>query len=243
MTRSARFALVGVFLFAHAVYAGDAAKVTRNERDLIAIVNLSLLKNHRFHYVYEEDRAVMKIKRDLRKKYRRIHLLTGKHATHDEFLNAIADTEADPGVKAIDVVVYLHGQPGAIGFVDTGFYPVTLLRDEILAQAGGSPRKLRALYSDACYGETDMTDWLRAGFRAVSGSVGVDANWSLDLNKFMRAWARGKTFGYAIGRANSVWATKLMDRIAGGDSFKKTEGATDFTIDRPVDSDDELRQP
>ena len=214
----------------------NASAVGRGDRDLVAIVNLSLLRDSKLHYRYEEARATMKIERDLGHAYRKIHYLTGHAATHDGFLAALADAENDPAVQAIDVIVYLHGHPGEVGFVDTGFYPMDRLRDEILAlsSAGTGGGKLRALYSDACYGETHMADWLRAGFRAVSGSVGTDANWSLDLNRFMNAWRKGKTFGTAIDRANSVWATKLMDRAVHGNSFKRTDGETAFTIDRPV---------
>lgn len=214
----------------------NASAVGRGERDLVAIVNLSLLRDSKLHYRYEETRAAMKIERDLGGAYRKIRFLTGHGATHDGFLAALAEAEREPAVKAVDVIVYLHGHPGEVGFVDTGFYPMDRLRDEILAlpSAASGGRKLRALYSDACYGETHMADWLRAGFRAVSGSVGTDANWSLDLNRFMNAWRKGKSFGAAIDRANSVWATKLMDRVVRGDSTKRTDGETSFTIDLPT---------
>lgn len=215
----------------------DASAVGKGERDLIAIVNLSLMKKFKLNYQYEEGRAVRKIRRELGREYRKIRVLKNKEATHDGFLRALAEAEADPSVKAIDVIIYLHGQPGSIGFVDTGFYPMDRLRDEILSlpsSTGGSPRKLRALYSDACYGESHIDDWLRAGFQVASGSVGVDANWSMDLKKFMLAWRKGKSFGYGIARANTVWSTGLMDWVAGGNSEKVVAGALEFTIDQPL---------
>ncbi len=220
--------------------AGSTARASIGpaDRDLVAIVNLSLLKKFKPLYQYEENRAIAKIKRDLRGKYREIHILSGHHATHAEFLRALATADADPAVKAIDAIVYIHGHPGELGFVDTGFYPMDRLRDEILAQAPAGPAstKLRALYSDACYGASHMQDWLRAGFRVVTGSTGSDSNWSLDLGKFMRDWRRGRTFAMAIRSANSVWATKWMDKIEGGNSFKETAGNVDFRIDDSVES-------
>ena len=235
------FFLLG-FLLSAPVSANAAPRPERvpvADRELVAIVNLSILKNGAWHYRYEENRAVKKILRDLGRSYGKIVLITGAGATHDSFLSAIDEAERDPTVKAVDSIVYLHGHPGEIGFVDTGFYPVDLLRDEILAlpdsAVGG--RKLRALYSDACYGETHLSDWLRAGFRVAAGSVGTDSNWSLDLGKFMRAWRKGKSFGSAIDRANSVWATGIMDWFEKGDSFKRTGGDVDFTMDRPTEAE------
>lgn len=229
-----RFVISAALLFVPLVHAGSVA---RGERDLIAIVNLSLLKKFKLNYQYEEGRAIRKIKRDLGREYRRVNILKGKRATHVEFLRAIAESETNPAVKAIDVIIYLHGQPGVVGFVDTGFYPMDRLRDEILAlpaSAGGSPRKLRALYSDACYGQTHMDEWLRAGFQVASGSEGTDTNWSLDLKKFMRDWREGKTFGNGIASANTVWSTGLMDWVAHGNSHKVTAGEVGFTINQDL---------
>lgn len=240
MNRIARLTLLVFCLTSPCVFA---AGITKSERDLIAIVNLSRLAKFKPNYRYEEGRAVRKIRRDLGPEYRRVRILQSEQATHGEFLRALAESESDPSVKAIDVIVYLHGRPGSLGFVDTGFYPMDRLRDEILAlpaSAGGAPRKLRALYSDACYGESHLDDWIRAGFRTASGSVGTDTNWSMDLKKFMLAWREGKTFGHGIARANTVWSTGLMDWIAKGNSRKMTAGAIDFSIDKsPAYSNEE----
>lgn len=235
MIRLARLALI-VSLAAASAFGGE---IPRENRDLIAIVNLSRLATSKFklNYKYEESRAAMKIRRDLGRRYRKVTVFENGDATHANFLAALAAAEAEPSVRAIDVIVYLHGHPGAIGFVDTGFYPTDRLRDEILALPspdGASPTKLRALYSDACYGASHMADWLRAGFRVASGADGVDGNWSLDLHRFMAAWRRGKSFGTAIGKANRVWMTPLMDWIAGGNSHKETDGDVAFTIDRDL---------
>jgi hypothetical protein len=229
-----RFA-IGVLLacFVSSAFA-DSTPIGRPERDLVAIVNLSLLKKFKLNFQYEEARAIRKIRRELSGRYRRIHLLSGHHANHAEFLRTLAEVEADPEVKAIDAIIYLHGHPGGIGFVDTGFYPMARLRDEILALPtanDGGGAKLRVLYSDACYGASHVDDWLKAGFRAASGSDATDANWSLDLKKYKHPWSDGKSFGEGIRRANSVWATPIMDRIGGGNSHKEAGGAIELTID------------
>lgn len=216
-----------------------ASVVHREERDLVAVVNLSILAK-KYHALYrvEENRAAKKIRRILGKQYRRIVIYSGKDATRENLLRAIQASESDPAVKAIDVITYLHGHPNAIGFVDTGFYPMDRMRDDILAlssPSGKAPSKLRALYSDACYGETHMADWLKAGFKTAAGSIDVDTNWSTDLGRFLRSWRKNQTFKRGIKRANSVPITKLTDWIGPGNSFKKTDGDTRITIESSVD--------
>jgi hypothetical protein len=227
-----------------AVGATSAAKageerIGRGERALVAVVNLSrLATKNRAIYRYEESRAVAKIRRELGREYGRVSIFTGGEAGHDSFLRAIREAELDPAIRAIDAIVYLHGHPGEIGFVDTGFYDVATARDELLSIAAetGGGGKLRALYSDACYGASHVADWLRAGFRVASGSVGVDTNWSRDLSRWMDAWTGGDRFGEGIRRANRVAVTRLTDWIIHGDSRKVVEGDAALGIDSPVDS-------
>lgn len=223
-----------VILFISFVSSAKASLVTKDSRDLIAVVNLSLLaKKHQAMYRYEESRAVMKIRRDLSRFYRKIHIYSGRDATRTNLLEAIQESEANPEVKAIDTIIYVHGQPGELGFIDTGFYPTNRLRDEILA---GSPKKLRALYSDACYGESHLADWIKAGFRVASGSIEMDTNWSVDLGRFMASWRKDRTFGKGIREANSVRLTELTDRlIRNGNSFKETQGDLELRIDSPLE--------
>lgn len=229
MTRLALAILIaGIFSNA------NASLVPKENRDLIAVVNLSLLaKKHKAMYRYEESRAVMKIRHALSPYYRKIQIYSGREATLTNFLRAIQKSEADTQVKAIDAIIYLHGLPREIGFIDTGFYPTDRLRDDILAE---TPKKLRALYSDACYGESHLTDWIKAGFRVASGSIEMDTNWSLDLSRFMTSWKKDRTFGKGIRNANSVRRTDLTDWIIrNGNSFKETQGDLELRIDSPLE--------
>jgi len=226
--------LVLVILIISFVSSAKASLITKENRDLIAVVNLSLIaKKHQAMYRYEESRAVMKIKHDLAPYYRKTHIYSGIGATRANLLKAIQESEIDPEVKAVDTIIYVHGLPGELGFIDTGFYPTSRLRDEILYE---SPKKLRALYSDACYGESHLADWIKAGYRVASGSIEMDTNWSVDLSRFMAAWRKDRTFGKGIREANSVRRTKLTDwLIRKGNSFKETQGDLELRIDSPLE--------
>jgi hypothetical protein len=220
----------------------DARPVERSERALVAVVNLSLrARSNRAIYRYEEKRAAKKIRRDLASHYGRTVIFEGKAATRENFLRAVREVSADPAVRAIDVIVYLHGAPGAIAFVDTGYFPSARIRDDLLAldtevrAETGGVSKFRALYSDACWGESHIADWLRAGFRTVSGAIDQDSNWSKDLGRWMKTWRERGSFEAAIRRANRVWTSGFTDWVIGGNSRKLIEGERAITIDTPVD--------
>lgn len=234
---------VGVASRGIAQAAENPLPVKRNERALIAVVNLSILaKRYQFLYRREESRAATKIRRDLAKEYVRVEIFEKTDATRANLLRAIRDAELDPSIRAIDTIIYTHGRPGEMGFIDTGFYPSSKIRDDILAleaevgsETGQHP-KLRALYSDACFGATHMDDWVRAGFHVASGSIQEDTNWSMDLHRWMKAWRKGETFEFGIHRANRVWITGITDWvISDGNSHKLTAGETDITIETPVE--------
>lgn len=228
------------FLIAGSVEA-NPPPVRKHERALIAVVNLSI-RSYQYQNLYrrEENRAVMKIRRDLAEDYGRVAIFEKWNATRQNFMQALYAAEADPSIRAIDVIIYLHGSTGSIGFVD-GYYSSARLRDDILRLEStigvltGNGPKLRALYSDACYGASHLEDWIRAGFRIASGAVGQDSNWSLDLHKWMVGWRKGKQFARGIRRANRIWITHLTDWYIDGDSHKVMEGDSTTTIETPVE--------
>ena len=135
--------------------------------------------------------------------------------------------------------IVIHGINETLGFVDTpDYYPSAKLRDDILAIKGehsNSPKKLRMLYSDACYGALHMRDWVDAGYKVASGAPKEDMNWSTDLKKFMKGWKKGESFSKSIRRANRVLISPFLDLISGGNSYKYVLGDTNYTIDKPVE--------
>jgi hypothetical protein len=214
--------------------------VLTQERALIGIVNLSIQAKH-FKPLYkrEEKRALKKILKNLGSSYGKITIFSDQDATRVNLLKAIEKYENDPAVRAIDTIIYIHGRNETLGFVDTpDYYPSAKLKDDILAiknVRGESPKKLRMLYSDACFGALHMKDWVGAGYRVAAGSPKEDNNWSMDLKKFMKGWRKGESFSHSIRRANRVIVTPLMDLIMRGNSYKYVLGDTTVTLDSSIE--------
>lgn len=240
-TRKMRGLILSTLFFFTSVASSWATPVSMPERALIAVVNLSIrAKNHKALYRHEETRALKKILRTLGGSYGKMQIFSDKEATRVNLLSGIEKFENDATVRAIDVIIYIHGEGETLGFVDTpDYYPSAKLKDDILALRninGESPKKLRVLYSDACYGALHMKDWVGAGFHVATGSAGVDSNWSMDLKKFMKGWRRRETFARSIRRANHVLLSPLMDLFTkDGDSYKYMLGDSTVRIDTPVD--------
>ena len=77
-----------------------------------------------------------------------------------------------------------------------------------------------------------MDAWLKAGFRVVNGSRGVDANHSADLRRFLKSWGRGATYEDAVKRANRFWLTPVTDELVrNADSYKMMSGEIELTIE------------
>src|SRR5690606_37949102 len=104
------------------------------------------------------------------------------------------------------------------------------LADEII-KIPNLNNKLRAVYSDACWGTTHMEAWLEAGYKIVSGSRGVDSNRSTDLKRFLQRWTKGENFGDSIDHANGSIMSDIMDAvIKNGNSHKDILGNSKITI-------------
>jgi hypothetical protein len=99
-------------------------------------------------------------------------------------------------------------------------------------QAANLKKKLRTLYSTACFGMTHTADFIQAGFRVVSGATDVNANAVIEYPVFMDAWRDEKTFKSAVYQAPNA-LTVAQDKLAAlilGDtlgpinSFKQLRG-------------------
>lgn len=226
--------LCGVAVFA----AGGATPITASERALIAFVNMytgdrGFIKDKIY---FAETLTATRAVQTFASHYGYIRYLTAREAKLGSFYVEIAKLEADPTVRAIDVVIYVHGKPRFLNVVNEGLgllqaqtrdVPVDSIVDRVRALR---PKKLRALYSDACYGSKHLEDWKRAGFRVAAGSRGVDTNHECDLILFLRAWTQGADFARAIDAANGCWMNRATDFLIDGDSFKERSGQVALTI-------------
>jgi len=213
------------------------ADTLRSDRALVAVVDLHQMTSktgfYQWAYQREEAGAARLIERYSNQAYAQTEILTGDRASFEDFKLALNRFVQDPRVRAIDVILYLHGHSARdypepeICFVspDRHCLPTRRLKEELKGFS-----KLRMLYSDACHGSEQMQDWLDAGFRAVDGSKDVDTNFYSDLKRFLKAWIHGEAYSRAIDFANQGRVGRSLDQLLGGVSFKLMDGDPSLRI-------------
>lgn len=134
---------------------------------------------------------------------------------------------------AVDVILQLHGSKNGLTFYD-GKVNTKDLADQIKAK--NLKRRLRLLYSLACYGYTHTDDFLNAGFRTVSGARGVNSNSATDYPAQLGSWAASKRYRDCVkagnaepGRSTADNAAKMMN-FSKADSYKKIRGDKNIRI-------------
>ncbi len=201
----------------HGIKGGNMT-VSERERDLFVVSYLEerAADNVRWLLRWAEDLGVDLAREMLADHYRNFSTLEGDDATYTNFMDRIANLASDPDLKALDVFLLVHGdRAGPV------FKGGTKDAKEIGAdlRALGLRRKLRALYSVACWGSLHADSFLHGGFRVVSGAIGVNANGAVEYPIFMEQWRRGKRFKMAI-HATPSFITKAQDSLARAMGFQ-----------------------
>lgn len=152
--------------------------------------------------------------RYLRRSYRTRLLLRGPEATVDGLVGALSTASAHPQVRAVDLVVNPHGTSRRLWFVDG---PVDA--DEVStalqrALDAAQRRRLRTVFSTACYGMSHTDAWLRAGFCVAVGSRGIYADGVTSLPRMLRGWAGGSTAQATVDDANAAGPRGRQDALA-----------------------------
>jgi hypothetical protein len=196
------------------------SKVNRDERVLLVISELDSdgIPELKPLYTALEQLTEVKVSNILGNEYKEIFFLLNDDATFEKFRNKVRELADDTEIKAIDVIVSLHGLPGGLAFADR---TLSLSRmEEIFNQASSaeelalvekSKRKLRMLYNLACYGETHRSSFLNMGFDVVNGSVDINANAGMEFVPALEAWKKGVSFKRAFILSNNPFALALND--------------------------------
>jgi hypothetical protein len=186
--------------------------VGKNERDLLVVSYLFTGGNQQLPWLYRwlEDNAVDLARVMLSSHYRKFATLEGDEVTSANFIDRITSLASDNQLQALDVFLHLHGLPEKLVFKD-GAMPISKISEKL--QAANLKKKLRVLFSTACYGKTHATGFIQAGFRVVSGAEDVNANAVIEYPVFMDAWRDEKTFKSAVYRAPNA-LTVAQDNLA-----------------------------
>ena len=210
--------------------------VVKADRELVQVIALS--KDYqgaeRVLYRFIETATEGLTSTVLGASYRKVTFVKGASATLEGFVKALRTATGEAATEAVDVLFTTHGNNDRLYFNDRSY-----TEDEVLAALTGgltasARRKLRVLFSTACFGKTHLDMWIAAGFNEASGSVGVYADAEVSYLPFLRAWASEKTFAAAVAAANDADPLNLADGAARlyYESVGKPGGAAQVNSDR-----------
>ena len=210
--------------------------VAKMNRALLVVTNLSKLGRSDLQWLYQflDGAGIDLAERLLGPQYGVVEKLAGSQATKQGFLTAVKALGSKQAVKAIDVIVNLHGANQQLFFEDGGVSMASLKPDLLALNLGN---KLRLLYSTACYGRSHADDFVASGFTAASGAVGVNANSATEYPTVLTMWAAGAKFRDALAVGENVLTRGPADALAklmgfpDADSDKVIHGNGAITID------------
>lgn len=187
-----------------------------DERVLVHLVALreTVRPGERPLYRSIEWGAELTVRALLRGCYRSRVALYGRDATLDALVEALATATAEPGVKAVDLVVNPHGTTRRLVFVDGAVDADQVCRRLLQRLDRTQQRRLRAVFSSACYGMWHTDAWLRSGFAVAVGSRGIYADGLSSLPRMLRQWSAGATVEQAVAAANATVPRHRHDAAA-----------------------------
>jgi hypothetical protein len=166
--------------------------------------------------------------------------LLGTDATRSKLVEALK-LAATSDCQALDLIPMVHGEPDNVVLAaEDGPGTVAVAAADLADDLIGLPEligKLRLCYSTACFGDSHAAAFLAAGFTAVIGAKGVNANSATELPLLLRRWAQGDTLGSALSHADNLEVRVATDFIArrvgfgDADSEKVLRGDPNVTID------------
>ncbi|MBP9681070.1 MAG: hypothetical protein KBD76_06670 [Bacteriovorax sp.] len=242
--------LTSALLFAVSPLA-QAESVTRGQRILVVVSELDGRGMPELRPLYRalEDLTTHTVHALLQDKYAEIVTLQDGRATLPNLKRTLLQLAQRPEIKAIDMIVSLHGSPEKLSFSEgavkkediKNFILETNTRQEQVAKIM-MKKKLRMLYNLACYAGRNISELKDIGFDVVNGAKGVNANSEVEFVPAMTAWANGMGFMNSFLGTNNPVALAIADgpiRAAGvlaNNALKETNsekifvGKTDLTI-------------
>jgi hypothetical protein len=182
--------------------------VTKDERAIVVISELTSRppeKARLYNFIEISGRSLCES--ILKDDYVDYVTLYDDSATKANLIQTLQAIGAKVTIKAIDLIIMLHGSSGSLGFYGVNGTTATLA-SEIAAL--NLKNKLRLVYSTACYGSSHNADFLKAGFSTSIGARKVNANAEVELPPLLQLWARG----YSIKDALSVGENPLTRQAA-----------------------------
>jgi hypothetical protein len=199
-----------------------AETISKEDRILVVLSELDSTGAPELEQLYRalEDLTGHFVGALLQDKYKKIITLKNGNATLANFKQTIYREAIKTDVKAIDVIMSVHGAPTKLALSE-GTYTKEEMRDEMMRVNGKKEmvnkifvkKKLRVLYNLACYGGRNMQIMKDMGFAAVNGARGVNANSEVELVPALTAWANGLSFKNSFAASNNPIALFASDAV------------------------------
>jgi hypothetical protein len=164
--------------------------VTKNERAVVVISDLTELppeKDQLYTFIENAGRAVCESL--IKSNYVDYVTLYDASATKANLVQTLQAIGAKPTIKAIDLIVMLHGRTNQLGFKGGHSNTKTLATD--IAELNLN-NKLRLVYSTACFGSSHNDDFRKAGFNTSIGARKVNTNAAVELPVVLQLWISGQ---------------------------------------------------
>lgn len=213
--------------------------VTKSRRALVAIINVQDHAPRNVRWLYRFIDASGAIASDLLAiNYGKYEKLYGKNATGKRFLDVLENLGKDDSIRAVDVLVMIHGLDKKLIFADAGFDTAELSAE---IRKLNLSNKLRLLYSTACYGLSHAGDFVNAGFSAAVGAKKVNANAAAEVPVLFTMWAGGSRLREAVAKGESPTTRLPSDKAAGWfGKMNKTSWRDDVDSDKVIIGNDSI---
>lgn len=152
----------------------------------------------------------------LRGSYGKVIYLGEGEATWSAFVNGVASLAKDPTVAVVDAFINLHGGPGELGFNGVHITNEQVTADLVKAVPDDLFYKLRIVYNQACFGESQSAGFIGGGFLTVAGTRGVHTSGFVDWPTFVSTWGGGGSFEQSLQRSTGATLGELASRWFGG---------------------------
>lgn len=191
-----------------------------DQGDRVAVVALRLsdggMKELKWLYRGLEVKGADAARRILEPAYRDVVVVQGQGLTSASLVDQVARLAADDAVRAIDVVLVVHGLRGRLHFGEDDVRPAAEVAAR-LRESGAGP-KLRLLYSSACFGATHAEPMVGAGFSTVIGAEQKNTTGYSEFRSLLAAWTDGATAAAALRRSDRPvprWCWDMAARVFG----------------------------
>jgi hypothetical protein len=215
-----QLAVLGLVLGTLASSLSAEAAVSRSERALVVVSEMDSGGLPELHDLYTalEVATAQVPSRILSVQYGSVKLLRNEDATLTKLRQTLRSLGANPNIKAIDVILSLHGAPNLLAFADRHENTERMADFFELNSTPGAARitqqtkkKLRLMYSTACFGRSHNDDWRAVGFDTVIGARGVNANAGVEYPSLLGLWVVGQSVQTSLAPSNNDVTIAITD--------------------------------